>query len=167
MPATAEWITRLAADERKRDDARSLITEAAARKERLVAANGQRLLDELRATVVRDIEMFRDQFRGDATREIVFESVRADGGFAVRKPPYPNVALTVVPHLMSASLSCEYRFTAANGLPPREDRLELLLTSDDGAETLRVKHHGTGQVFTSADSLSEFLLVPVFTGRPR
>jgi hypothetical protein len=30
-----------------------------------------------------------------------------------------------------------------------------------------MKHHGTGQVFVTADALSEFLLVPVLTGRPR
>jgi hypothetical protein len=34
-------------------------------------------------------------------------------------------------------------------------------------EALQVKHHGTGRVFAIADALSEFLLVPVFTGRPR
>jgi hypothetical protein len=30
-----------------------------------------------------------------------------------------------------------------------------------------MKHHGTGQVFVTPDALSEFLLVPVLTGRPR
>ena len=34
-------------------------------------------------------------------------------------------------------------------------------------ETLLMKHHGTGQVFATADALSEFLLIPVLTGRPR
>ena len=32
---------------------------------------------------------------------------------------------------------------------------------------MQMKHHETGQVFTTADALSEFLLVPVFTGRLR
>jgi hypothetical protein len=57
-----------------------------------------------------------------------------------------------------------------NGLPPREDRLELVFAGNgenDGGETLQLKHHGTGQVFASADAISEYLLVPVFTGRPR
>jgi hypothetical protein len=53
-----------------------------------------------------------------------------------------------------------------NGLPPREDRLELVFAGN-GGETLQLKHHGTGQVFASADAISEYLLVPVFTGRPR
>ena len=63
-------------------------------------------------------------------------------------------------------MGCHYRFTMTNGLPPREDRLELVFAGN-GGETLQLKHHGTGQVFASADAISEYLLVPVFTGRPR
>jgi len=33
--------------------------------------------------------------------------------------------------------------------------------------TLHMKHHGTGQMFATADALSEFLLIPVLTGRTR
>jgi len=165
---TGEWITRLAEDERKRDGVRLRVTEAAARKAHLVAVHGQRLLDELRTAVVRDIETFRDEFPGDPARAILYEVVQPDGGFVVRKPQYPTAALSVVPHLLAASVSCEYRFTPTNGLPPREDRLEFMFTSDDGGDDrLQIKHHGTAQVFTNADGLSEYLLVPVFTGRPR
>ena len=51
-------------------------------------------------------------------------------------------------------------------LPPREDRIDVTFAGD-GAGTLLMKHHGTGQVFVTPDALSEFLLVPVLTGRPR
>jgi len=163
---TAEWITRLADDERKRDDVRLRVTEAATRKAHLVAVHGQRLLDELRATIERDIRMFRDEFPEDRAREILFEAVPPDGGFAVRKPEYPTAALSLAPHLPTASVSCEYRFTPANGLPPREDRLEFMFTSN-GDDSLQIKHHGSGRVFSNADELSEYLLAPVFTGRPR
>jgi hypothetical protein len=61
---------------------------------------------------------------------------------------------------------CHYRFTLANGLPPREDRIDVMF-SGDGSDSLQMKHHGTGQLFSTADALSEFLLVPVLTGRPR
>ena len=37
----------------------------------------------------------------------------------------------------------------------------------DAGDTLQIKHHGTGQVFATADALSEYLLAPVLTGRPR
>src|SRR4029077_17255774 len=160
------WITALAADERKRDDERSRIADAAARKAELVRLQGRRLIDDLRTAVARDLDTFRAEFPGDATREMIFEAVQPGGGFVIRKQAYPIAALSVTPHLPSGSFTCEYRFTPANGLPPREDRVEFLLTGN-GAETLQIKHPGTGHVFTDADSLSEFLLVPVLTGRPR
>jgi hypothetical protein len=167
LPMTGEWIVRLAEDERRRDGVRFRVTEAAARKAQLVAAHGQRLLDELRATVTRDIDAFRAQFPEDEARDIRFDTDRPDGGFVVRKPESPTATLTVTPRLLAASLSCLYHFTPTDGMPPREDRLEFVFTSDGDDNRLQIKHYGTGQLFTNADALSEYLLVPVFTGRPR
>ena len=161
------WIGRLAEDERKRDEVRLGVTEAVARKAVLVALHGPRLLDELSAAVVRDIEMFRSEFPGDLTREILFEADQPDGGFLVQKSAHPIAVLHVIPHLAAAFVSCQYRFTVTNGLPAREDRVELVLTNGASDDTLHIKNRGTGQVFTNADALSEFLLVPLFTGRPR
>ncbi len=165
----ADWIKRIADDERKRDAVRVREEEIAARKAGLVRLNGRRLLDELRAAVARDVEAFRDEFAGDCSRDIVLDFTEATGGFVVRKPASPAVTLTVEPHLETAAMDCHYRFTSANGLPPREDRLELVFAPDGvaGAETLQIKTQRTGQVFASADALSEYLLGPVFTGRPR
>ena len=162
----ADWIKRIADDERKRDAVRVREEEIAARKADLVRLNGQRLLDELRAAVARDVEAFRDEFAGDRSRDIVLDPTEATGGFVVGKPASPAVTLTAAPHLETAAMDCHYRFTSTNGLPPREDRLELVFATD-GAETLQIKAQRTGQVFASADALSEYLLGPVFTGRPR
>jgi hypothetical protein len=63
-------------------------------------------------------------------------------------------------------MSCHYRFMSTNDMPPRDDRFELVFAGDEGP-ALQIKHHGTGQVFATAEALSEFLLVPVFTGHPR
>lgn len=164
--AVADWIKRIADEERRRDTVRVKEGEVAARKADLVAKNGRRLLDELRATVTRDLDSFRDEFTGDPTRDIVVEAAIADGGFVVRKPAPSAVSLTVTPSLPAASLVCHYRFTLTNGLPTREDRFDVMFAADSG-ETLLMKHHGTGQVFATADALSEFLLIPVLTGRPR
>jgi hypothetical protein len=163
--AVADWIKRIADDERKRDAVRAREEETAARKADLIRLNGRRLIDELRATVTRDVESFRDEFAGDRTREIILEATEPEGGFVVRKATSPAVSLVVSPHLEAAAIHCHYRFTPTNGMPPREDRLELVFA--DGGETLQMKHPGTGKVFATADALSEFLLVPVFTGRPR
>ncbi len=136
------------------------------RKADLVGRNGRRLLDEVRATVARDVDAFRDEFAGDRARDIVVDTATSDGGFVVRKPAPAAVSLTVTPNLEAAVMACHYRFTLADGLPPREDRINVMFAGD-GGETLQMKNHATGQVFATADALSEFLLVPVFTGRPR
>lgn len=161
-----DWIKRIADDERQRDAVRVRQEQTAARKADLVRMHGRQLLDELRATITRDVEAFKDEFAGERARDIVLEAMDAGDGFVIRKPASPAVSLTVAPHLEAAVMACHYRFMSTNGLPPREDRLELVFAGD-GGESLQMKHHGTGQLFTSADALSEFLLVPVFTGRPR
>lgn len=165
--AVADWIKRIADDERQRDAARSREGEMAARKADLIRLNGRRLVDELRATIMRDVEAFRDEFPGDLTRNIVMEVGDAEGGFVVGKPASPSVSLTVTPHLEAAAIGCRYQFTSTSGLPPREDRFELVFAGDTNGDPLRLKHQGTGQVFATTDGLSEFLLVPVLTGRPR
>ena len=162
----ADWIKRIADDERKRDAVRAQEEETAARKTDLVRRNGRRLLDELRVAVARDVEAFRDEFAGDCSRAIVVDITESTGGFVVSKPATPAVTLTAAPNLETAAVNCRYRFTSPNGLPPREDRLELVF-APDGAETLQIKSQQTGQVFAGADALSEYLLGPVFTGRPR
>ena len=162
----ADWIKRLVDEERKRDAVRVREEEEAARKADLLRIHGRRLIDDLRATVTRDVEGFRDEFPGDRARDIVLEATEPEGGFVVRKLESPAVSLTVAPQLEAATVGCHYRFTLTNGLPPREHRFELVFAGVEG-ETMQMKHHGTGQVFATADALSEFLLVPVFTGRPR
>jgi hypothetical protein len=161
----AEWIKRIADEERRRDSVRVRDDETAARKADLVRRNGQRVIDELRAAVTRDVEAFRDEFKGDRARDIVVEATVPDGGFVVLKPAPAGASLTVTPNLETAAIACHYRFTLANGLPPREDRSDVVFAGD--GETMQMKHNGTGQVFPTADALSEFLLVPVLTGRPR
>jgi len=162
----ADWIKRIADDERSRDAVRIREDEVLAQKADLVRRNGRQLVDELRTAVTRDVDAFRDEFVGDPTRDIVVDATPPDGGFVVRKPARAAVSLSVMPNLEAASMVCHYRFTLANGLPPREDRIDVMFAGE-GGETLHMKHHGTGQVFATADALSEFLLVPVLTGRPR
>jgi len=161
----ADWIKRVADEERKRDAARLALQEEAARKADLVRRHGRRLVEELHAAIVRDVESFRNEFSNDHSREIVLDAGKPDSGFVVSKPASPPVSLTVDPRLAAGTMACHYRFTSPNGLPPRDDRFDVVFTGD--GEALQMKHHDTGRVFATADALSEFLLVPVFTGRPR
>lgn len=72
----------------------------------------------------------------------------------VRKPESPAVSLDVAPHLEAGMVGCSYHFTSTNGLPPCEDRFELV-SAGDGAEKLQITHLGIGQLFAGADALSE------------
>jgi hypothetical protein len=162
----ADWIKRVANDERSRDTVRVREDEVAARKADAVRRDGRRTLDEIRATVVRDVAAFREEFAGDAARNVVVEATAPDGGFVVRKPAPLAASVTVTPSIDGASIVCHYRFTLTNGLPPREDRVDVGFAGD-GAQALQMKLSATGQVFATADAFSEFLLVPVLTGRPR
>lgn len=161
-----DWIARLADDERKRDEIRNAASATAQRKASLARVLGRRLVDELRLAVTHDVGLFRGEFPDDLTRAIVFDDARPEGGFVVAKPAAPAVSLDVVPNLESAVVKCRYRFTPANGLPVREDRVDLMFAGEQ-EESFQIRNHGTGQVYPSVEALSEFLLVPVFTGRPR
>ena len=161
----ADWIKRLADEERKRDAVRLAQQAEAARKADVVRRHGGRLVDDVHAAILRDVESFQQEFPNDQSRAIVLDARKADGGFAVSKPASPSVSLTVDPHLETATLACHYRFSLPNGLPPRDDRFDVVFAGD--AEALQMRHHDTGRTFATADDLSEFLLVPVFTGRPR
>ena len=165
LPMTAEWVTRLAEDERRRDEVKLRAKQAVDRRTDLVSQHGRRMLDELRTTVVRDVEAFRREFPGDPVRAFLIEE-HVDGGFSVRRLERPTASMAIVPTAAVASLSCEYFFTSINGTPARRDVLEFVFTNTTG-NTLQLKLQGTAQVFTDPDTLSEYLLVPVLTGRPR
>jgi hypothetical protein len=166
LAAKADWVARLADDERRRDGVRLKTTQAAEHQAELIRTHGRRILDELRATVARDIEAFRGEFPGDAARRILLDVDRPESGFAVRKPEPPAGAVTVAPNLTTGAISCEYLFTPTNGMPPRRDHLEFVFASTiEGS--LQIKLQGTAQLFVDADTLSEYLLLPVLTGRPR
>src|SRR6266581_9513105 len=79
----ADWIKRIAEDERKRDTLRVREDEMVARKADLVRRSGRRLLDELLAAVTRDAEAFRGEFAGDHARDIAVEAITPEGGFVV------------------------------------------------------------------------------------
>jgi hypothetical protein len=161
----ADWIKRVADEERRRDADRLSLQEEAARKADAVRVHASRLVDGLYAAVVRDVESFRQEFLNDRSRDILLNAPNAETGFVVSKASSPSVSLTVDPHLDAGKMTCHYRFTTPNGLPPRDHRFDIAFVGE--GETLAMKHRDTGHIFATADALSEFLLVPVFTGRPR
>jgi hypothetical protein len=159
-----EWITRIADDERRRDAIIAEAAQLAAKETTFVLAHGRRLLDELGSIIVIDVERFRQEFPDDRMREITVTGAE-DGAFEVRRnATYPFVELTVTPQWATATVAGRYRFSPASGLPMREDRFVLVLAAEGG--DARFKHQHSGRVFASVSALSEYLLTPVFTGRP-
>src|SRR5260221_11092007 len=96
--AAADWIKRIADEERKRDAARVREEEIAARKSDLVRLNGRRLIDQLRAPITRDPEAFRSGFPGDPARDGLTQTPEA-GGVGVPKRASPARRLTATPNL--------------------------------------------------------------------
>ena len=160
------WVKRLADDERMRDAVRRKEDETASQRADLVRRSGQRLIEELLAVVTRDVEAFRAEFPDDLSRAVVVAAAGPDGGFVVSKPARAAASLTVTPNLDAAAIVCHFRFMLNDGLPPREDRFDVTFAPDAG-DPLLMRHNGTGQVFATPEMLSEFLLVPVLSGRSR
>jgi hypothetical protein len=160
------WVKRLADDERMRDATRLEDDETASRRANLVRRNGRRLIDELLAVVTRDVEAFRAEFPEDRSRDVVVAASGPDGGFVVTKPARAAASLTVTPNLDAAAIVCHFRFMLSDGLPPREDRFDVTFAAGAG-DPLLMRHNGTGRVFATPEVLSEFLLVPVLSGRCR
>ena len=159
-----EWIARLAVEERGRDAATALARNAAARDAALVTSHGPRLLESLATIVSNDVARFREEFPDDPVRHMAVDLV-ADGGFEVRRSAYPTVTLNVTPQWTAGVVACRYRFKPNADLPVREDRFVLSVAPLGDAAYF--KHQGSGEGFASLPALSEYLLTPVFTGRPR
>ena len=165
--ARPEWIARLAVEERERDATTAAARNAAARDAALVTTQGPRLLESLATIVSNDVARFREEFPDDPMRQMAVD-LAADGGFEVRRSAYPTVALNVTPKWTSGVVACRYRFKPSADLPVREDRFLLGVASlGPVGDDAYFKHQGSGEGFASLPALSEYLLTPVFTGRPR
>ncbi len=162
---SAEWIVRLVEDERKRDAVRASALAVATRRASVVNTAGRRLFEELRYAVVHDVETFRREFAGDDARALVIGG-EGDGGFEVSKPGFPSASLKVLPRFEAAVVGCRYRFRPDDRIPVREDHMQLVF-AQHGEDGLQLKRQDSGEVFLNAGALSEFLLTPIFTGRPR
>ena len=159
-----EWIARLTVEQRGRDAVAASARHTAARDAALVTAHGPQLLESLAMIVSSDVARFGEEFPDDPVHHMAVD-LAADGGFEVRRTAYPTVALNVTPQWTSGVVACRYRFKPSADLPVREDRFALGV-SPLGDEAC-FKHQGSGEGFASLPALSEYLLTPVFTGRPR
>jgi hypothetical protein len=85
-----------------------------------------------------------------------------DGGFVVRRERYPEVRLTVTPHLADYSVQVDYVFASMTGIAAPKAR-KLVLADLNGC--MWVFRDEPSDAFRNATELSEYLLVPVVRGQ--
>lgn len=85
-------------------------------------------------------------------------------GFVVRREHYPEVRVTVIPDTAAGTLHVEYLFASMQGVATPKP-LELVFGGDD-VHGWHFKDEPDHRV-RSVSELSEYLLVPVFSGYPR
>lgn len=157
-----DWVKHFIEEERQRQRAHSL--EAAATAQRLedVEIHLRRVVDSLSARVARDVEAFAREF---PERSLAFEENLLDGGFTVRREHYPEARLTVEPNMNAGTITINYVIASQTGtLAPKPKVLEL---GGHTIDTLHFRDESGQHSFRTIGQLSEYLLVPVFTGRLR
>jgi len=156
------WVKRFAEEERRRDVSDRREVDALEHEADAVRAQNRALLDALRAQVARDVRAFAREF---PDRAITFEPGPLDGGFIVRRGHYPEVDLTVAPTDAAATISVQYLLASGSGTLAPKPR-ELVVAGHD-ADAAHFRDEEGQQAFLKIEQLSEYLLVPVFTGRLR
>jgi hypothetical protein len=154
-----DWITRFADEERRRSEGHARDLSVAAHLAEIAQFRVHVLMDALRNRVTRDVDEFGRQF---PERAIHFEDVPLNGGFIIRREHYPEARLTVSPNPAAGSVHVEYLFASGVGLSmPRS--MELVCGDDVPGWHFR---NEDGYPVRPIARLSEYLLVPVFTGCP-
>jgi len=157
-----DWVRHFAEEERQRERAHSRDVAATVQRIENIEFHLRSVIDSLRDRMARDVEVFARDF---PERGLAFEQNLLDGGFTVRRGHYPDVRLTVEPNLSAGTITVNYVFASQTGtLAPKPKVLDLGgLTID----TLHLRDESGQHAFRTIGQLSEYLLVPVFTGRYR
>ena len=156
-----DWIGHFVEEERQRERTRLLRTAVASQEAENAALHVRRLMASLGARVSGDVENFARAF---PERRLSYES-HPGGGFTARRGHYPEVRLTVEPNEDNGTITLSYVFASQSGvLAPKPSILEL---SGQAGGWPHFRDDAGQHAFRSTAQLSEYLLVPVFTGRPR
>jgi len=115
----------------------------------------------LKDRVARDVEAFDREL---PERRVSFEECAFDEGFSVRRDSYPEAHMTVTPNPQDGSIRVQYLFASADGLSAPK-LMELVPDGEQGF-AVHMRDHWK-QAFGTIEQLSEYLLVPLFTGDSR
>ena len=158
----AEWVTRFVDEERQREQGRRSEERTAAARTHASREHLTDLMDSLRDRVARDVEAFDRQL---PDRFVTLEDNPPGGGFIVRRARYPEARLTVEPHPETGTFRVHYVFSSETGIvaPPMRE----VFVGGDSLRDLRFVDTDEPALWRSISELSEYLLMPVFSGRPR
>jgi hypothetical protein len=149
-------------EERQREGADSRERSAAARQHENVEFHLRNLVDLLRTQVAGDVDAFSREF---PDRAVTFETGPSDGGFTVRRGHYPHVQLVVEPNMNTGSIVINYVVASETGTQALTPK--FLDLGGHTSSSLHFRDEPEQRAFRTIAQLSEYLLVPVFTGRPR
>jgi hypothetical protein len=157
-----DWVQHYVEEERQRSAGEHRAAGATTHEKAQDRLHFQNLVDSLRTRVERDVEAFGQEFPELA---VTFEATPLDGGFRVRREHYPTAVLTVEPSLDEGGIVVQYVFASQSGTSrPSPTFLEL---AAHATKTSPFRNEPEHLAFRTTAQLSEYLLVPVFSGRPR
>ena len=155
------WVARLVDEERRKDQTHRHEVAAAVHNAEAARFHLQCLMVALKDRVARDVKAFAREL---PDRRVSFEECALDDGFAVRHDSYPESHLTVTPNPHDGLIRVQYLFASADGLSA--PKLVELVPDGERGFAVHVKD-GPTQKFVSIEQISEYLLVPLFTGHSR
>jgi hypothetical protein len=151
-----DWIDALGSDEEQRRKSEERHTQSQFRRAEVIREKKDELWASLMAVINRDVEKFRTTFKGRRSVEVTPISA-----FGVRlfKSPYPTVLMDAEIPINGTSIKVSYSRTF-NQISPMERVDETFELTVDRSDSLVIAHNG--RVFPNLDSVSRFLLEPVF-----
>jgi hypothetical protein len=157
-----QWVTDFASEEHRREQVRTSEAAVLSRRNEATQFHLRTLMDLLHDRVARDIDAFAREF---PDRRVAFEDDPSGCGFVVRRESYPEGRIRIEPAVSDASIKVEYFFASSSGTSSPK-LLELVVDGHHTGE-LHFKDDKAQRAFRGIDQLSEYLLVPIFRGRPR
>lgn len=151
-----DWIDALGSDDEQRRKSEERHTQSQFHRAEVIRQKKDELWASLMAVINRDVEKFRTTFKGRRSVDVTPISA-----FGVRlfKSPYPTVLMDAEIPLNGTSIKVSYSRTF-NQISPMERVDETFELTVDRSDNLVIAHNG--RVFPNLDSVSRFLLEPVF-----
>ena len=146
------WISLLAYEARSRHVADCCREDAAAKQ---LASRRCRILAELRLAVLLDLEGFLAATLNMPQILVTCDNGQTAQGFVVSRADQGSVTRCLAVDLSEGTLDCRY---AGGGSADRTLTIEI--ARDSGSFTLW--HEGIAQRFASVDTMSAFILAPMF-----